>query len=167
MKSLVNQYVYLSCLLSSAMMMVRADFDNPLDEDIGMPDVIPGRQKDCANTMIQLPDSVIILEDQIRNGSAQQSRSRPQQIITIDTYFHIVSTVSKQSDITDATVQLQLDAMNDAYRNTTFRFRNAGTTRTVRGRWARGLTAAADVAMKRALRRGDYKSLNLYFQSDW
>ncbi|KAG8664210.1 uncharacterized protein FPOAC1_013917 [Fusarium poae] len=61
--------------------------------------------------------------------------------ITIDTYFHF-------------------KALNDAYRPHNITFNLTNTTFTTNSDWADG---NEEVAMKRQLRQGDYKTLNLYF----
>ncbi|KAI1037684.1 hypothetical protein LB503_009546 [Fusarium chuoi] len=68
--------------------------------------------------------------------------------ITVDTYFHV------------AKLQAQLKALNDAYGPHDVTFNLIDTTFTTNSNWAAG---NGEVAMKRQLRQGDYKTLNLYF----
>lgn len=52
--------------------------------------------------------------------------------------------------------------MNDDYAQAGISFRLLGTTRTVNSQWAND---GNELAMKKALRKGDYKTLNVYFQN--
>jgi hypothetical protein len=52
--------------------------------------------------------------------------------------------------------------MNDAYRPSKVEFKHINTTRTINKKWA---TNGGEVEMKKALRQGEYKTLNLYFLS--
>lgn len=79
--------------------------------------------------------------------------------ITVDTYFHVVSSSSSKY-ITKAKLQAQLKALNDAYGPHDVTFNLIDTTFTTNSNWAAG---NGEVAMKRQLRQGDYKTLNLYF----
>lgn len=56
-----------------------------------------------------------------------------------------------------------MEALLDAYANTTITFNLSGITRTINDTWARN---DDDKGMKRFLRRGTYKTLNIYFQTD-
>lgn len=82
--------------------------------------------------------------------------------ITVDTYFHVVAASTRESDgyLSDSTVNRQLRVMNDDFRASNFQFNLLGTTRTVNRNWA---SDGNEIAMKQALRRGDYKTLNVYF----
>lgn len=79
--------------------------------------------------------------------------------ITVDTYFHVVSSSSSKY-ISKAKLQAQLDALNEAYGPQDVTFKLIDTTFTTNSNWASG---SGEVAMKRQLRQGDYKTLNLYF----
>jgi len=52
--------------------------------------------------------------------------------------------------------------MNDDFAAAGITFKLAGTTRTVNSVWA---ADGNELAMKKALRKGDYKTLNVYFQA--
>lgn len=55
----------------------------------------------------------------------------------------------------------QLAVMNADYAPHDISFVLKGTDRTINSAWA---TDGAELAMKKALRKGDYKALNIYFQ---
>ncbi|KKY18974.1 putative metalloprotease 1 precursor [Diplodia seriata] len=90
--------------------------------------------------------------------SARQSGS-----ITVDTWFHVVAASNSVANgyITDAMLADQLDVLNAHYAPHGISFTHAGTTRTINRSWA---DDGNELAMKRELRRGDYKTLNIYFQ---
>ncbi|KAF8462926.1 extracellular metalloprotease [Kalaharituber pfeilii] len=86
-----------------------------------------------------------------------------QEAITVDTWFHVVSSGSSisQGNVPDSQLQAQLNVLNEDFASAGITFRLAGTTRTVNSQWAMDRN---EVAMKTALRKGDYKTLNVYFQ---
>lgn len=57
----------------------------------------------------------------------------------------------------------QLSYLQNAYQNATIGYRLEGVTRHVNDQWARN---EDELAMKDALRKGSYRTLNVYFQSD-
>jgi hypothetical protein len=89
--------------------------------------------------------------------------------VTINVYFHVISTTSGQGNISDGMIADQIQVLNDAYSgatggaNTRFRFVLAGTTRTVNNTWfAAGAGSTAETQMKNALRVGGAADLNFY-----
>lgn len=58
---------------------------------------------------------------------------------------------------------LQLSILQKAYQDTSISYRLQGVTRHVNDTWARN---GDDLAMKRALRKGSYQTLNVYFQTN-
>lgn len=57
----------------------------------------------------------------------------------------------------------QFSILQTAYENTGIAYRLKGVTRHINDTWARN---EDDMGMKRALRRGSYQTLNVYFQTD-
>ncbi|CEJ90352.1 hypothetical protein VHEMI06143 [[Torrubiella] hemipterigena] len=88
-----------------------------------------------------------------------------QAVITIPTYIHVVASSNKVADgyISAATVKEQFKNLNNGYKNTGFQFSLKGTDWTINQQWA---SNGNDLAMKKKLRKGNYKTLNLYFQKD-
>jgi hypothetical protein len=86
-----------------------------------------------------------------------------QATISVNTYVHVVasSTSSSGGYITSTQISNQIAYMNSAYASSGFAFVLAGTDYTVSTSWAND---GAELAMKKALRKGTYKDLNLYFQ---
>ncbi|MCJ1249644.1 hypothetical protein MMC30_006870 [Trapelia coarctata] len=83
--------------------------------------------------------------------------------ITVNTYFHIVSTTDQAHAITAAMVANQFGALQQAYASSAISFVLKGTTWTVNNLWA---TDADDSGMKSTLRQGRYADLNVYFQTN-
>ncbi|MEK6321700.1 MAG: zinc metalloprotease [Acidobacteriota bacterium] len=98
--------------------------------------------------------------------------------ITIRVYFHVVYKSDGTGNVSDAWLDNQISAMNEhfagldgpvsrtAAANTSFRFDNAGVTRTPNDSWyAAGPGSAAETAMKNALHTGTADDLNFYTNS--
>ncbi|KAM0099126.1 hypothetical protein ACP6JE_006280 [Aspergillus fumigatus] len=88
--------------------------------------------------------------------------------IEIETWFHIVSGETDADLVTDEMVILQLTFsklhyLQKAYEKASISYRLKGVTRHINETWARN---GDDSAMKKALRRGGYSTLNVYFQTN-
>ena len=85
--------------------------------------------------------------------------------IEVDLYFHVVAASTSVADgyVTDKQLADQLTVMNKAYAPHSIHFNLKGTDRTINAVWARD---GNELAMKRALRKGSYSALNLYFLKD-
>ncbi|KAL4881529.1 hypothetical protein BJY04DRAFT_60866 [Aspergillus karnatakaensis] len=92
----------------------------------------------------------------------QESRVATEPI-KIETWFHVVSSKASGDIVTDGMIDTQLSYLQDAYQNATIRYVLRGVTRQMNDRWARN---DDEMAMKNALRKGSYRTLNVYFQSD-
>jgi hypothetical protein len=88
-----------------------------------------------------------------------------QQPITINTYFHVITTIAKASSITQQMADAQASALNAAYNPAGITFNLVNTSFTANDAWAVAEGTAMD-DLKSALRRGTYADLNLYFHSD-
>ena len=96
------------------------------------------------------------------------SRQATNPLYTVDTYFHIVADNASASPtspnyVTDTMIQQQFNYLAVAYTNASIGYRFLGVDRTANDTWAAN---GDDLAMKRALRKGTYASLNIYFQSE-
>lgn len=82
--------------------------------------------------------------------------------ITVNTYFHVLASSTSVSGgyLSASTIASQLAAMNTAFAPYSISFVNAGTDWTVNSGWA---SDGSELTMKKALRKGDYSDLNLYF----
>ncbi|KXJ85373.1 hypothetical protein Micbo1qcDRAFT_128152 [Microdochium bolleyi] len=87
----------------------------------------------------------------------------PAATLIIDTYFHVVATSNKPSGgyIPQANLTRQLTAMNTAFQPHGIQFKLLGTDYTINKLWARDQRPKL---MRKALRKGSYKTLNIYFQ---
>ncbi|KAF2118677.1 hypothetical protein BDV96DRAFT_642858 [Lophiotrema nucula] len=85
--------------------------------------------------------------------------------INVDAVFHIVSKDDKKGDITNDMPNDQLQALNDAYKDYGIQFNLINVTWNTNNDWAVG-EDGPDTDMKKQLRQGTYKTLNIYFQTD-
>ena len=86
--------------------------------------------------------------------------------VNIDVVIHVVTTTAKEGTIAKDVPEKQVAAINTAYKDTGFTFKLLDTTWTANDAWAIGGTDEDILAMKTALRKGTYSTLNLYFQTD-
>jgi hypothetical protein len=86
--------------------------------------------------------------------------------ITVPVYIHIVTTKAKQGGLTTKMAKDQALALNKAYNQHNIYFELKDTSVTIDDDWAVGKSADIDLAMKKALRKGTYGTLNIYMQSD-
>ncbi|CAG8980347.1 hypothetical protein HYALB_00011451 [Hymenoscyphus albidus] len=98
------------------------------------------------------------------NGTlGTQNELNSRATVTIQTYFHVVASAQTVAGgyVTAAQISQQMDYLNSAYASTGYAFVNAGVDYTINAGWARD---GSELAMKKALRKGTYKDLNIYFQ---
>ena len=115
--------------------------------------------------------SAIVADSQIPSGEEPQTSAS--FTTTIPVWFHVVAagTTADQGWVSDKQVRDQIAVLNSTYAgrrggvDTGFRFRLAGTTRTVNAGWFAQETFAQEVEMKSALKRGDATTLNIYSTS--
>ncbi|KEZ46815.1 hypothetical protein SAPIO_CDS0120 [Scedosporium apiospermum] len=82
--------------------------------------------------------------------------------VTVNVYAHVVAGTnsSAMGYLTNATIVDQINVLNTDYHNTGFRFHLQGADWTINPDWAVNVNPDD---MKRALRKGTYKDLNIYF----
>ncbi|KAK1702152.1 hypothetical protein CaCOL14_001572 [Colletotrichum acutatum] len=82
--------------------------------------------------------------------------------INVNVYFHVVASSQTVANgyITDKMLADQLAVMNSDFAPHGISYTLVETTRTINANWAQD---GDEMAMKRALRKGTYKDLNLYF----
>ncbi|KAF2716810.1 zincin [Polychaeton citri CBS 116435] len=83
----------------------------------------------------------------------------------IDTYFHVVTSNAKKGTISQAMVDNQFKALNNAYNPFGISFNLVATDFTTNDAWAVG-SGSDGAAMKSSLRKGTYSTLNVYYQTD-
>ncbi|ROT37214.1 metalloprotease [Sodiomyces alkalinus F11] len=101
-----------------------------------------------------------VQEAEAREGLAT-ARYSPAPIV-VPTVFHVVSISDRPQDgyLSDETLMAQLDVMNEDYAPWNIEFSLINVTRTINVVWANDQQA---LPMRRALRQGDYSTLNVYF----
>jgi hypothetical protein len=107
------------------------------------------------------------IDDSARQrGTTSSRQGLTAASITIPVYFHVITQGSgaANGDLTDAQIARQIDVLNSAYSaSSPFRFTLAGTDRTINPSWYTVQPdTRAELAMKRALRKGGPETLNLY-----
>ncbi|KAK0631351.1 extracellular metalloprotease NCU07200, partial [Immersiella caudata] len=100
-------------------------------------------------------------------NASQQAFTNSSSIV-IETYVHIVNNSSRVEDgyVSNQTIADQLTVMNARFSPSRIAFSLKGITRAINGRWAVAPNETDDLAMRKTLRTGDYKALNLYIQAD-
>ncbi|KAF4313664.1 hypothetical protein SLS57_010268 [Botryosphaeria dothidea] len=88
-----------------------------------------------------------------------------QAAISVPTWFHVVAASQSEEDgyVSDSQLEEQLAVLNENFAPQGISFTLAGTTRTINTNWA---DDGAELAMKKQLRKGDYGTLNVYFQRE-
>ncbi|KAI9154754.1 metalloprotease 1 [Paramyrothecium foliicola] len=84
--------------------------------------------------------------------------------ISVPVYFHALAP-NETTLLDDATLQAQFDVLYEAYKPHNIIMSLAGITKTINATWAQEVeNPANEWDMKTTLRKGDYKTLNFYFQ---
>ncbi|KAJ5584101.1 uncharacterized protein N7459_003901 [Penicillium hispanicum] len=115
----------------------------------------------------QDPDPAFL--DAVQRVKADENSTHPmasearQGPIEIETWFHIIASNSEIDQVSDDMINSQISILQTAYGDASIQYRLQGVSRHVNDVWARD---GDDVAMKKALRRGTYRTLNVYFQTD-
>ncbi|KAK6954583.1 hypothetical protein Daesc_004550 [Daldinia eschscholtzii] len=94
-----------------------------------------------------------------------KGESRALRSFSVNAYFHVVASSTSLSDgyITQQMINDQLDVMNADYGVHGITFNLVDTDWTVNRNWA---ADGDELGMKRALRKGTYSDLNIYFLGD-
>ena len=112
------------------------------------------------------PPSQVLIDahvNHLRSTRLQKRASSKTSKFTVNTWFHIVSTADRANMVTRSMVASQFGALQSAYASANITFNLVGVDRTINNSWA---TDNADADMKNALRKGDYSTLNIYFQTN-
>ncbi|KAK1777090.1 hypothetical protein QBC45DRAFT_417764 [Copromyces sp. CBS 386.78] len=88
-----------------------------------------------------------------------------QATINVNVYFHVVAASTSLSDgyVSSTMISNQVSTLNTAYAPHGIQFTLVGTDYTINSNWA---VDGSELAMKKALRKGSYKDLNLYILKD-
>ncbi|GKT56254.1 metalloprotease 1 [Colletotrichum tofieldiae] len=103
-----------------------------------------------------------LAEEEAANATSGNFRLAAAATINVPTYFHVVASSQTVANgyITDKMLSDQLAVMNQDFAPHGISFNLVQTTRTVNPTWAQD---GNELAMKSALRKGNYGALNLYF----
>jgi len=84
--------------------------------------------------------------------------------IVVDTWFHVLRSgnTTLQGNVPDEQIQAQFDVLNADFASTGVSFVLKGITRTTNNNY---FNDRDEYAMKASLRKGDYKTLNIYLQN--
>lgn len=110
---------------------------------------------------VQIAQNLQIIESEA-SFAGNSSRLAAAATINVKVYWHVTATSTAVSGgyLTQATLNNQLRVLNDAYAPHGISFTQAGADWTVNSQYAND---QAETAMKRALRKGTYADLNVYF----
>lgn len=110
---------------------------------------------------LQLSQAFAVVEAEQANGNSS-SLLMAGPAITVDVYFHVVASSTSVADgyVTDKQLADQFAVLNSNFAPHGISFVLKGTDRTVNSNWA---VDRNELAMKKALRKGSYRALNLYF----
>ncbi|KAK9418446.1 putative Extracellular metalloprotease [Seiridium unicorne] len=110
----------------------------------------------------QLEISMQMAADEANHLAATGDQFHIEATIATNVYFHVVAsgTTVAAGYLTNATLDDQLDVMNEAYAPHGISFTDAGRDWTINANWAKD---GAETAMKTALHKGTYADVNIYF----
>ncbi|KAL3424640.1 metalloprotease [Phlyctema vagabunda] len=114
-------------------------------------------QRTCGNS--QPPPEIVEVAESFAANSASRLMATT---IEVNTYIHLVTTSAEANLYTDKMLNDQITAMNAAFNPYDISFKLISIDKTVNTAWANDQN---ELAMKRALRKGTYADLNLYFQT--
>ncbi|KAK0704470.1 metalloprotease 1 precursor [Lasiosphaeris hirsuta] len=108
-----------------------------------------------------LADSVRVAEHAEKRQTARQSS------ITVSTYFHVVANSTRIQDgyLSDEMLTDQLQVLNEDFASSYISFQLLDVSRTVNRTWATSIDTRDHLEMQKALRRGTYSALNIYFRT--
>jgi hypothetical protein len=128
----------------------------------------PGPQREHCGTRHPDEAAAIAVDQQIQRFKPSR-KGGATQTVTIDVYFHVVTSTSGEGDVSEGQIAQQINVLNASYAGKTggvetgFRFRLADVDRTANDAWFEaGIGSLAEREMKAALRRGGASDLNIY-----
>jgi hypothetical protein len=117
--------------------------------------------RDPTEEQLQIAQNFQILENEAQVAGNMSSIAEA-ATINVKVYWHVTATSNSVSGgyLTQATLNRQLQVLNDAFAPHGISFTQAGVDWTVNSNWAND---GSELAMKRALRKGTYADMNVYF----
>lgn len=115
----------------------------------------------CGAPTVTFEKVTALDKDLLKYGLSRAAR--PKGSLTVRTYFHVIIGKNSVGNVSEDRLQAQLDVLNAAYKNTAFKFKLGGVTRTVREEWYSPTPGSrAEASLKSNLRLGIQKDLNIY-----
>ncbi|KAK0652515.1 hypothetical protein B0T16DRAFT_323393 [Cercophora newfieldiana] len=123
--------------------------------------VRPGAGFGCG-TRDPTPDQIQATQEIAVQEAAGNFSIVARQTVNVDVYFHVVasSTALSGGYLTTTMLNNQFSVLQNTFAAHGFTFTLKGTDFTINTSWA---DDGAELTMKKALRKGDYKALNIYF----
>ena len=110
------------------------------------------------------PSAALVRAHQQLHSKRPLKRASPStSLFTVDTVFHVVSTADRKNSVSKQMIANQLGALQAAFALSNISFHLLDVDYTVNDTWA---TDQNDADMKLALRKGNYSTLNIYFQTN-
>jgi hypothetical protein len=111
---------------------------------------------------IEAKSKAILIAKTSRLQFLNESMNEPPAVIPISVHFHVISS-NNTNEVTNATIDKQMEVLNAAYQSTGFLFNLKSTSSTVNSSWA-SIDPASDIQleMKARLRQGGSNDLNVF-----
>jgi hypothetical protein len=108
-----------------------------------------------------------------KNGRAARAAATEAGTTTIPVAFHVITKDGTIGNVSNSTIDAQIDALNEGYAGTGFQFELDNVTRTAKASWFKSFYTQGgepryfrgshkEIQMKRALHEGDSETLNVY-----
>ncbi|KAF2795321.1 zincin [Melanomma pulvis-pyrius CBS 109.77] len=120
--------------------------------------------KRSCGTPLPSDEQILVAQNlQLQEEAAGNDTFSIQAGFTVNIYYHVIarSTAVSAGYLTQATLTRQTEVLNAAYAPHGISFVQKGVDWTINTSWAAG---SGDLAMKKALRKGTYSDLNIYFE---
>ncbi len=97
-------------------------------------------------------------------GGGKSAQARANGSVNVNVYWHVINngTGLANGDLPQTQIDASLNVLNNAYKNTPFRFTLAGVDRTNNRTWYTCSGGGCESKMKSALRKGGAGDLNIY-----
>jgi hypothetical protein len=97
-------------------------------------------------------------------GGGKSAQARANGSVNVNVYWHVINngTGLANGDLPQTHIDASLNVLNNAYKNTPFRFTLAGVDRTTNSQWYTCSGGGCESKMKSTLRKGGAGDLNIY-----
>jgi len=157
-------------LLAQGVSVIAHDHDHSHQHDIETRELTQTNRTRCGTkdpTQQELSEVSKIIKTWKQDSKRISNLSPVSSTISVRTYFHIIqsNTVVR---VTDNQIQQQVNVLNTAFASLGVSFVNQGIARIINSKWysnsinKNGIQTNNGMAMKKALRKGDSSTLNVY-----